>query len=58
MDFSDTAEMAAFRQGLRSWLGSNVITQHEDEPHARFLQRWRASLCFCSLQEQLLACPR
>ena len=44
MDFSDSAALASFRAGLRTWLRDNVITPEPEEPHAQFLQRWHRVL--------------
>jgi alkylation response protein AidB-like acyl-CoA dehydrogenase len=44
MDLSESPELAAFREGLRKWLGDNVITQGGDEPRGLFLKRWHQVL--------------
>ena len=44
MDFSDSAEIAEFRSGLRAWLVDHTITPEADESEAMFLKRWHQVL--------------
>lgn len=44
MDFSDSAEIAAFRTRLRRWLRDNTITREPDETEPLFLKRWHQVL--------------
>jgi alkylation response protein AidB-like acyl-CoA dehydrogenase len=44
MDFSDSPEIAEFRAGLRSWLGTHTISRGPDETEPMFLKRWHQVL--------------
>jgi alkylation response protein AidB-like acyl-CoA dehydrogenase len=44
VDFSENADVARFRAGLRAWLRSNVIEPEPGESRALFLKRWHQAL--------------